>query len=271
MAMLASFVQDFVGSTNNSSIDNNSDAKISSYSTTTSSNSKNSTTSSPPPVSTSSGATTTNTTTICVTGLPFKANANEIKEHFKVCGDILSIENKFGYEATEKFKGVCFVKFNNYKETERGLKLDGSTLGGRWIKVRKGLPRGKKDAVGSTRIMVGNLPYEPMPTEEQVGALFKKAGKVISVKFATDGDRKEGDFRGFCFVIFQGQVNAREATKLHRVEFQGRKISVKVIGNPDANKHRKTLPPKPNIEDALFAAYQERRKAQETAAAAASG
>ena len=107
--------------------------------------------------------------------------------------------------------------------------------------------------------MVGNLPYDPKPTEEEVGALFKNSGNVISVKFATDGDRKEGEFRGFCFVIFQGQLNDKEAVKLHRTLQFGRRISVKVIGNPDANKHRKELPPKPNIEEQLFAAYQARR------------
>ena len=252
--MLASFVQDYVGISNsnpNSSQDQTTATPITSTSTSSS--------------SASSDNTSCTGTSLCITGLSKELEAKDLHEHFSSCGTIISILNKFGYEAEKKYKGICFINFKTEKEAKAALKLDKTTIGGRWIKVRSGVPRGSKKATGSTRLMVGNLPYDPQPTQDEVGALFKTTGNVISVKFATDGDRKEGEFRGFCFVIFNGQLNAKEARKLDRTTHFGRRLSVKVIGNPDANKHRKTLPTQLSMEEKLFAVYQERRKLQGTA------
>ena len=95
---------------------------------------------------------------VAVAGLPFKTTADEIRAHFDACGTIVSIRNKFGYEAESKFKGLAFLLFSDVAGCTAALNLDGSELGGRWIKVKVGLPRGKKRALGSSRLMVGNLP-----------------------------------------------------------------------------------------------------------------
>ncbi len=170
-------------------------------------------------------------TSVAVTGLPYASTSADVRAHFAdACGAIVAIRNKFGYEAEAKFKGLAFVEFANAPACAAALKLDGSEIGGRWIKVRVGAPRGKKKAMGSTRLMLSNLPYDPIPTDDEVFALLAPYGSVLSVKRATDGDRNDGKFRGFVFVIFHGGYDrTRVMEQLDNKVHWGRRIRVKPV------------------------------------------
>jgi RNA recognition motif-containing protein len=75
----------------------------------------------------------------------------------------------------------------------------------------------------STKLYVGNLPYET--SESDLQALFEGAGGVASVNVVRD--RATGQPRGFAFVEMNDADGARRAiTELDRREFGGRSLTV---------------------------------------------
>ena len=60
------------------------------------------------------------------------------------------------------------------------------------------------------KLYVGNLPYSA--SEEELRALFERAGTVNSVNIITDRD--SGRSKGFAFVEMSTQAEAEEAIKL---------------------------------------------------------
>jgi cold-inducible RNA-binding protein len=75
----------------------------------------------------------------------------------------------------------------------------------------------------STKLYVGNLPYEVSETDLQ--ALFEKAGQVASVNVMRD--RATGQARGFGFVEMSSPAEANAAiTQLDQQPFGGRNLTV---------------------------------------------
>jgi RNA recognition motif-containing protein len=73
------------------------------------------------------------------------------------------------------------------------------------------------------KIYVGNLPFET--TDEDLGELFAKHGKVSSAKVITD--RETGRSRGFGFVEMEDATAADEAVRvLDGTELSGRNLRV---------------------------------------------
>ena len=75
----------------------------------------------------------------------------------------------------------------------------------------------------STKLYVGNLPYET--SESDLQALFEGAGAVASVNIVRD--RATGQARGFAFVEMNDDDGARRAiTEFDKHEFGGRNLTV---------------------------------------------
>ena len=75
----------------------------------------------------------------------------------------------------------------------------------------------------STKLYVGNLPYET--TETDLQALFEKAGQVASVNVMRDRDTGRG--RGFAFVEMTSAAEADAAiSQLDRQPYAGRNLTV---------------------------------------------
>jgi cold-inducible RNA-binding protein len=75
----------------------------------------------------------------------------------------------------------------------------------------------------STKLYVGNLPYET--SESDLQALFEGAGGVASVNIVRD--RATGQARGFAFVEMNDDDGARRAiTELDKHDFGGRSLTV---------------------------------------------
>jgi cold-inducible RNA-binding protein len=75
----------------------------------------------------------------------------------------------------------------------------------------------------STKLYVGNLPYET--TESDLQALFEKAGQVASVNVMRD--RATGQARGFGFVEMSSPAEANAAiTQLDQHPYGGRNLTV---------------------------------------------
>jgi len=75
----------------------------------------------------------------------------------------------------------------------------------------------------STKLYVGNLPYET--TESDLQALFAAAGQVSNVNIVRD--RATGQARGFAFVEMSDDDGARRAiTELDQHQLGGRALTV---------------------------------------------
>jgi RNA recognition motif-containing protein len=75
----------------------------------------------------------------------------------------------------------------------------------------------------STKLYVGNLPYET--TESDLQALFESAGQVATVNLVRD--RATGQARGFAFVEMGDAESARRAiAELDKHQYGGRNLTV---------------------------------------------
>ena len=75
----------------------------------------------------------------------------------------------------------------------------------------------------STKLYVGNLPYET--TESDLQTLFEAAGQVSTVNIVRD--RATGQARGFAFVEMSDAEGARKAiSELDKHAFGGRNLTV---------------------------------------------
>jgi RNA recognition motif-containing protein len=75
----------------------------------------------------------------------------------------------------------------------------------------------------STKLYVGNLPYET--TESDLQTLFEAAGQVSTVNIVRD--RATGQARGFAFVEMSDVEGAQRAiSELNRHEYGGRSLTV---------------------------------------------
>jgi RNA recognition motif-containing protein len=75
----------------------------------------------------------------------------------------------------------------------------------------------------STKLYVGNLPYEA--TESDLQTLFEGSGQVASVNIVRD--RATGQARGFAFVEMADVESARKAiSELDKHQYGGRSLTV---------------------------------------------
>ena len=75
----------------------------------------------------------------------------------------------------------------------------------------------------STKLYVGNLPYET--TESDLQTLFESAGQVSTINIVRD--RATGQARGFAFVEMGDDESARRAiSELDKHEYGGRNLTV---------------------------------------------
>jgi RNA recognition motif-containing protein len=75
----------------------------------------------------------------------------------------------------------------------------------------------------STKLYVGNLPYET--TESDLQALFESVGQVASINVVRD--RATGQARGFAFVEMSDAESARKAiSELDKHAYGGRNLTV---------------------------------------------
>lgn len=72
------------------------------------------------------------------------------------------------------------------------------------------------------RLYVGNLSYDT--TEQGLSDLFSQFGELESVRIITDPGT--GRSKGFAFVEFKNEADAKKALELDGQEFDGRQIKV---------------------------------------------
>jgi cold-inducible RNA-binding protein len=76
--------------------------------------------------------------------------------------------------------------------------------------------------MGFMKLYVGNLPYNI--SDDQLRDMFAKYGVPDSARVITDRD--SGQSKGFGFVEFSNDEQARQAMSLNGTEFGGRSLTV---------------------------------------------
>lgn len=166
--------------------------------------------------------------TLFVTNYPPDAGEEYLRGLFKECGEIHNV--RFPSLKHNTKRRFCYVAFRQQASAAKALELHGKPLkGGKYtLSVQISDPTQKKSREGALaegrELHVTNLPRS-MP-EEEVKALFEKAGKVDSVRVLSD---KNGKSTGTAFVIMGTKDQAQEAVKtLNQLIFGKNPIKVEL-------------------------------------------
>jgi RNA recognition motif-containing protein len=83
-----------------------------------------------------------------------------------------------------------------------------------------------------TKLFVGGLPWSI--TDEQLRSAFLEHGEVVEAKVVTD--RQTGRSRGFGFVVYAEESQAREALALDGTMLEGRMLRVEMAKEGEGKK-----------------------------------
>ena len=166
---------------------------------------------------------------IYIKGLPWVTHDKELKDFFKVCGKITTVE--LPLDENGRSSGTAYITFSKRSELEAALELDGQTWPGteRWLKIlessgaspRKSFGGPMEKPEGCDTVFVGNLPWDV--EEDQLRELFSSAGEIATVRFATD---ESGAFKGFGHIQFYDGSHTDAAVALAGSDVNGRAIRV---------------------------------------------
>ena len=112
-----------------------------------------------------------NCTTAFVKNLPYDISEKEVGDKFRSCGKIKSL--RFVYNSkNKKFKGFCFIQFNEHKSLLKALELNGKEFKGRILKVDFDEGKPKKS------YKYDNEHLEPKYNREHIVMLKRKRNKT---------------------------------------------------------------------------------------------
>ncbi|OAX42119.1 hypothetical protein K503DRAFT_734215 [Rhizopogon vinicolor AM-OR11-026] len=162
--------------------------------------------------------------TLYVTNFPEKFDDASIRDLFGQFGLIFDVRwpsKKF--KATRRF---CYVQYTSPASAERALELHGRELEpDRAVSVLISNPERKKersDADANDReLYVAGL--SKFTTAEDLKGVFETYGPVKEIRLAKD---KAGQPKGFAFIDFESETDARAALAANNYELKNRRIAV---------------------------------------------
>lgn len=158
----------------------------------------------------------------------FNANEDDVRQHFKNCGQILQV--KLLMRDDGKSRGRGFIKFADDKSLKSALKLNGTEMMGRRIVVevpmnksndRRPEGNGGQGNAESSSIIVRNLPFNF--SDSDLNDMFESYGAIKSFRVIKN---ESGQSKGFGFVDFESAGDARAALAKSGSEINGRSITV---------------------------------------------
>lgn len=156
----------------------------------------------------------------------FNAEEDDIRAHFKGCGQILQI--KLLTREDGKSRGRGFIKFADEKGMKNALKLNSTELMGRRIVVEQ--PANKAPTRGpgaggdnqeSSSVIVRNLPFNF--GDNDLNDMFESFGSIKSFRVIKN---ESGQSKGFGFVDFESPADAKAALSKSGTDINGRSITV---------------------------------------------
>ncbi|RPB13337.1 hypothetical protein P167DRAFT_486416 [Morchella conica CCBAS932] len=160
-------------------------------------------------------------TTVIVKNLPAGYPEVKVRQFFRECGTINSINiitEKDGRSAT------ATVEFDTKEDVLAAQTKDGKSVEGRAIEVQIG--------TGST-LYVTNFP--PSADEAYIRDLFKGIGEIVDVRFPS---LKYNTHRRFCYVQFVSSEQAQKATELNGKQLGEKETLVAKISAPNQKVSR---------------------------------
>lgn len=162
--------------------------------------------------------------TLYVTNFPEKFDDTSVRDLFGQYGLIFDVRwpsKKF--KATRRF---CYVQYTSPPSAERALELHGRELEpDRAISVLISNPERKKersDADANEReLYIAGL--SKFATKEDLRKVFETYGPIKDIRLAED---KSGQPKGFAFIDFESETDARAALAANNYELKNRRIAV---------------------------------------------
>ncbi|XP_047329111.1 phragmoplastin interacting protein 1 [Impatiens glandulifera] len=182
-------------------------------------------------------------------GIPYYSTEDDIRSFFESCGTITELDCMV-FPESGKFRGIAILTFKTEAAAKRALALDGSDMGGLFLKispfkstnkVKKTFDSAPKAVEGYNRIYAGNLSWEI--TEDDLKKHFSDCN-ITSIRFGEDKETKE--FKGYAHIDFSDSQSLSNALKLDQTLVCGRpvKISCAVpLRNPQQPNSTKTEEP----------------------------
>ncbi|KAK4142678.1 uncharacterized protein C8A04DRAFT_13038 [Dichotomopilus funicola] len=173
--------------------------------------------------------------TLFVTNYPPEADEQYLRSLFKDCGQIFSVRfPSLKYNTKRRF---CYVTFRERAAAAAATKLDGKPLeSGKYKLLAKySDPAARQNRRGAQaeerELHIVNLPRST--SEDDVHALFAKAGRVVSVRVPRN---MAGQSHGTAFVVMDTKAAAQDAIKtLDKLIFGSHPIKVE-LSRPPINK-----------------------------------
>ncbi|KAJ3814647.1 hypothetical protein F5876DRAFT_86271 [Lentinula aff. lateritia] len=164
--------------------------------------------------------------TLYVTNFPENADDSYIRNLFGKYGTIFDVR-----WPSKKFKNTrrfCYVQFTSPTSAQASLELHGQELEpDRVINVLISNPGRKKERTdqdaNDRELHVTGLSKQT--TKHDLQKLFTKFGPVKDIRMAMNND---GKFRGFAFVEFENESDARAALDANNQELKGRRMAVTI-------------------------------------------
>ncbi|CAH9126574.1 unnamed protein product [Cuscuta epithymum] len=168
-------------------------------------------------------------TKVYVGGIPYYSNEDDIRSFFEGCGTITKIDCMI-FPDTGKFRGIAIINFKTEAAAKRALGLDGSDMGGLFLKVQAYNAFRSKNKVsnfspaavdGYNRIYIGNLSWDI--TEDDLRNFFSGC-QIASIRFGED--KETGVFKGYAHVDFADNPSLQTALKLDQKIVCGRPVRI---------------------------------------------
>ncbi|KAI6145673.1 hypothetical protein EDD17DRAFT_1653003 [Pisolithus thermaeus] len=177
--------------------------------------------------------------TLYVTNFPEKWDDAAVRDLFSQYGPLFDVRwpsKKF--KTTRRF---CYVQYISPESAERALELHGRELEPeRTLNVYVSNPehkKGRTDADANEReVYVAGL--SKFTTREDLLGLFSTYGSVKDIRLAED---KNGQLKGFAFVEFQNEADARAALSANNYELKKRRIAVTLADTRVRAKNRESF------------------------------
>ncbi|KAI8644423.1 hypothetical protein BD408DRAFT_383965 [Parasitella parasitica] len=182
--------------------------------------------------------------TVWVGQLSFDATPDDIRDHFKSCGEISDIRLRLDPQ-TGRSRGFAHIDFTEKSGKAAAMELDGTTFMDRTIKVdnaNPATPRVKDTNFGpkTNTVFMANLAHSL--NEDSIREAFEKFGTIIG-DIRLPFNRETGKIRGIAYVEFETDGQAEAAVKeMNGVSIEGRPIRTDFSGGDDTSRVRSRPP-----------------------------
>ncbi|XP_009612969.1 phragmoplastin interacting protein 1 [Nicotiana tomentosiformis] len=165
---------------------------------------------------------------VYVGGIPYYSTEDDIRSYFEGCGTITEVDC-MNFPDSGKFRGIAIITFKTEAAAKRAMELDGSDMGGLFLKIQsyKSARANKASnfspnmVEGYNRVYVGNLSWDV--TEDDLKKLFSDCS-ISSIRFGED--KETGEFQGYAHVDFADSVSVNMALKLDQKNVCGRPVRI---------------------------------------------